>query len=427
MLKSLCIALCLLSFSFSQSLNAQPSADQLNTQNSQKLVQVKIINRISGSKVTIGSGFFISANGLLATNYHVVKKAVLYPEDYKVTFIDSLDKEHDAEIADIDVVNDLAILKSSIAEAEYFHLAESLPEKGVAIYSMGNPSDIGMMVVPGTYNGLRTDSFIEYITFSGAINSGMSGGPAINSRSLVVGINVRNMPGKQIGFLIPVKKLALLLVKYQASNNTDVSQLFYEKITQQVTEHQSLYYQTILASEWPMDSLGSAIVPQKIQEELSCWGNSNDKDEKRQYQAVSSGCYLKDNIGIDNTRKRQTYVGGFKYSFEWIQSDKLNVWQLANLYQKRLKVSTLKNASSVDVSDYFCDQNIVLNQAQQRLKTTICTRSYRKFSGLYDVATSALLLGKDDQALVAKFYLNGVTQETAQAFSLKFMENIKWN
>jgi hypothetical protein len=407
--------------------HSEVSTEQLNSQNEHKLVQIKIVNRISGRKVSIGSGFFVDGKGLLATNYHVVRKAVLYPEDYQVKFVDSAGKEHFADVIEIDVLSDLALVQSTLDTSSYLTLSDSLPDKGVTIFSMGNPSDIGMMVVPGTYNGIRSDQLVDFITFSGAINGGMSGGPVINSQSLVVGINVRSMPGKQIGFLVPVDKLKQLMTQHQANLKASAKTDFYMRINQQLMDHQKAFYQEVLTSDWPVDSLGSALVPQKILSILSCWGDSNEKQEKRQYQAVSTGCNVGDNIGIDDMGSRRTYVGSINYNFEWIQSDSLNSWQLAQLYQRRIKTKGVKNADRRHIGNYFCKQDVVVNSTKQRLKTTICTRSYRKFAGLYDVVFAALLLGKDDQGLVAKFNLTGVSQDTGQAFTHKFVESIKWN
>ena len=55
---------------------------------------------------------------------------------------------------------------------------------------MGNPHDLGMSIVEGTYNGLLEKSLYRKIHFSGALNGGMSGGPALSrSSGKLVGLN----------------------------------------------------------------------------------------------------------------------------------------------------------------------------------------------------------------------------------------------
>ena len=77
---------------------------------------------------------------------------------------------------------------------------------------MGNPLDLGMTILPGTYNGIAGGSFYDRIHFSGSINPGMSGGPVINRNGQVVGINVATA-GNQVSFLVPVHKVMDLLAE----------------------------------------------------------------------------------------------------------------------------------------------------------------------------------------------------------------------
>ena len=92
------------------------------------------------------------------------------------------------ELVNFDVVNDLALVKTKqpVSSALAFSLADALPQQGVPIYSLGNPHDFGMIVVPGTFNGLKTNSFYQRIHFTGSINPGMSGGPAVDGRGHVI-------------------------------------------------------------------------------------------------------------------------------------------------------------------------------------------------------------------------------------------------
>ncbi|MCF2948706.1 serine protease [Paraglaciecola aquimarina] len=410
-----------LTFSFMSTAFAELSANDLIKQNEHKIVQVTIVNQVSGQKVSFGSGFYVNSQGLLVTNYHVISRVVGYPEDYVVQFIDSLDEQHKAKIVDLDVINDLALLQTELTDTEFFELADHLPKKGQALYSIGNPLDLGMIVVPGTFNGLINHRFTEEINLTGSINPGMSGGPTINSESKVVGINVTTR-GNQIGSLVPVGKLHALIDTYKT---TPVApKYFSKKITQQLTDYQTALYEPILSSQWPVDTLGSATVPQKIAEFLSCGSGSNQSDEKRQYDRVSTGCQLRESISLNSSSR----LSGFKYSSEWRKSQQLNQFQLANLYQRAIRHNPTKSTISTrDTTNYQCEQGVVENEQGSTMKTSTCIRAYRLYPGLFDVSFRALLLGKDDQAIIAKFSLNAVTPETGQAFTNKFVENIQWN
>lgn len=422
---------------------AELSANDLIKQNENKIVQVTIVNRVSGQKVSFGSGFFVNTQGLLVSNYHVISRVVAFPEDYTVEYINAADEVHQVEIVDIDVINDLALLqsveeqtelseiqqeesaliKTTLKPTEFFELATDLPNKGQALYSIGNPLDLGMIVVPGTFNGLINHRFTDEINLTGSINPGMSGGPTINSDAKVVGINVTTR-GNQIGSLVPVEKLHTLIDNFQNRSTALTKDGFMQQITQQLTDYQTALFGPILVAEWPMDTLGSALVPQKIAEYLSCGSSTNQSDEKRQYERVSTGCQLNEWISLNSSSK----LVGLNYSFEWRKSGQLNEWQLANLYQRGVRHNSRKSqVSTRDTTNYHCDQRVIMNEQNSTIKASICTRAYRLYPGLFDVSVRTLLLGKDDQAIIGKFAINGVTASTGQTFTRKFVENIRWN
>ena len=68
-------------------------------------------------------------------------------------------------------------------EMPFFEISDTTPTKGEELFSLGNPHDLGMIVVPGTYNGLKKESFNDRIHFTGSVNSGMSGGPVVNAQT----------------------------------------------------------------------------------------------------------------------------------------------------------------------------------------------------------------------------------------------------
>ena len=116
----------------------------------------------------------------------------------------------DLSLLDIDVVNDLALLRSRDLDLAPLEVRSEAPAQGETIYSLGNPHDIGFTVIPGTYNGLEAGSYYEHIHFSGSVNAGMSGGPVIDRRGGVVGVNVSSA-GNQLSFLVPAQALSALI------------------------------------------------------------------------------------------------------------------------------------------------------------------------------------------------------------------------
>ena len=123
-----------------------------------------------------------------------------YPQKYRIEFLDNKGGKGNLSLESVDVINDLALVKRELeTEIPYFKIAAKAPSKGEELYSLGNPHDLGMIVVPGTYNGLKKNAFNDRIHFTGSVNSGMSGGPVVNHKAEVVGVNVATS-GNQIGF-----------------------------------------------------------------------------------------------------------------------------------------------------------------------------------------------------------------------------------
>jgi hypothetical protein len=397
-------------------------ANELFTTFSPALVQIKSINLESGQKSSIGTGFFISKDGNLVTNYHVISSFVQSPEKYKLEYVDNQQGTNSVKVIAVDVINDLALLSSGTNSDVFFKLSEQEPEKGADLFALGNPHDLGMIVVPGTYNGIQLKSFYQRIHFTGSINPGMSGGPTVNHAGNVVGINVATA-GNQIGFLVPVERLWLLVNKYKNVNAQTAPVDLIADIRDQLVTNQTDLYRELLASDWPTTSLGGAIVPNEMSEFMPCWGDSNQDQEKKQYNQATSNCRLEESIYISDSLR----TGFAQIGFNWIESDKLNTMQLSHLYTLNLNARYgHNNAGRDDVTDFQCNENIIENAVGNTVKGLMCIRAYREYTGLFDVRFTSLLLEKDDQTLIGKYFLQGVTKQTANAFYAKFMENVQW-
>ena len=161
-----------------------------------KLVQIRTLLRNTNTQASVGSGFFVSEDGLIITNFHVASQLALEPDRYRGVYVPVDGKQADVELVAFDVQHDLALLRVKDAGGQHpalgFRAAANALQRGERIYSLGNPLDIGFAVTEGTYNGLVQRSFYPRIFFGGAINPGMSGGPVVDEAGLVIGINVSN-------------------------------------------------------------------------------------------------------------------------------------------------------------------------------------------------------------------------------------------
>lgn len=412
----------LLSFFFISSSFATEQAEQIFKQLAPSLYQIKLIDIASGEKSSIGSAFQITEDGLIATNYHVISGFARHPKKYQMEYLDHLGNTGKLSLKSVDVINDLALVQREVAEPmPYFVISPTTPIKGEQLYSLGNPHDLGMIVVPGTYNGLKKESFNDKIHFTGSVNPGMSGGPVVNSQGEVVGVNVATS-GNQIGFLVPHSKLANLFNNYKANPPTNIT----KQMAVQLAAHQKRLLTTMLDSPWQLKQLGKGAIPTIDVPFIKCWGDSNSDKPDALYLGAVAQCAIDDDIYIDS----RFFTGTVEMEYRYLKAKKLSDTKFYHLYQNQLSHARANNkATKDDVTEFKCqdDTTQAANKQMPMIsKSVLCTRAYKAFPGLFDVVFIAGSVDKNQQALISHFTLSGVKEDLALRFTQKFMESVSW-
>ena len=423
---SLAFLLIVLLLIFSSAGFAQSnSARALFADNKAGILQIRIIDITSGSKSAIGSGFVITDTGLIATNYHVVEMAASKPEQYRIEYLSASGETNSLTLVDVDVVNDLALVKANSQIAPVLPLAVIEPAIGVPVYALGNPLDLGLTVVPGTYNGINQTSYHPRVHFTGSLNSGMSGGPTLNESGEVVGINV-STAGNQVSFLVPVTALQQLLSQHQLRGHGVEN--IRQRIAQQLRADQQEKFSQLLALEWSTIALGDAWVVEELSPFVKCWGGSNSASSKAQFLSAERTCRSEDNIYLNG----KFNTGVIEHQFFWLEADKLNALQFYAYYERLFGDFVPGNkAREKDVGDYQCDSQFVsVSSAQavsgRKTKAVFCVRAYKDYPQLYDVLFLQGTVDDSHAAFISHFTLAGVSQENAKAYARKFMGVSKW-
>ena len=135
-----------------------------------------------------GSGFFISADGYIVTNNHVVDHATVV----EVTTSDG--KTIDAKVIGTDPKTDLALLKVKGEGAfPYVGFASQAPRVGDWVIAVGNPFGLGGTVTAGIVSARGRDigsgPYDDFLQIDAPVNHGNSGGPTFNTEGEVVGVN----------------------------------------------------------------------------------------------------------------------------------------------------------------------------------------------------------------------------------------------
>ena len=155
-----------------------------------------------------GSGFFISPDGYVVTNNHVVEHAT------DVQLVTDDGKTLAAKVIGTDKKTDLALLKvSEKGEFPFVKWAEKAPRVGDWVIAVGNPFGLGGTVTAGIVSARGRDigagPYDDFLQIDAPVNRGNSGGPTFNGNGNVVGVNtaIFSPSGGSvgIGFAIPAE------------------------------------------------------------------------------------------------------------------------------------------------------------------------------------------------------------------------------
>lgn len=174
-----------------------------------------------------GTGFFVSPDGYLITNRHVVDQTGV---DYAV--VTDAGETFDVEIIAKDPTLDIAVLKVNSPEPfPYLEFADiSDLRRGETVIAIGNalaefPNSVSVGVISGLSRDImartgwrETETLEGVIQTDAAINQGNSGGPLIDTAGNVVGVNVAVASAENIGFAIPADVVAAMFTTVASSS-----------------------------------------------------------------------------------------------------------------------------------------------------------------------------------------------------------------
>jgi len=166
-----------------------------------------------------GSGFFISADGYILTNNHVVDHA----KSVNVKTIDG--KMYSAKVIGADAKTDLAVLKVEGGNGfPFVTFASSAPRIGDWVLAVGNPFGLGGTVTAGIVSAQGRDigsgPYNDFLQIDAPVNKGNSGGPTFNLQGQVVGVNtaIYSPSGGSVGiaFDIPAETAKVVAAQLEA-------------------------------------------------------------------------------------------------------------------------------------------------------------------------------------------------------------------
>lgn len=207
--------------------------------------------RTAKQEVGGGSGFVVSEDGLILTNKHVV-----YDSKAEYTVLTNDGEKYPAEVLARDPVQDLAILKikttgltaAILGDSDSLKLGQTAIAIGNSLGEFRNTVSVGVIsglsrTITASGRGIGSETIQGVVQTDAAINEGNSGGPLLNLKGEVVGINTAVVSGAQnIGFAIPVNQAKRDIESVKKTGEIKVAYLGvrYLIITPEIAEREKL-------------------------------------------------------------------------------------------------------------------------------------------------------------------------------------------
>jgi len=384
-----------------------------------QVVKLQVSETRSAAKAEVGSAFFVSADGRLITNYHVVAELVLDPDRYRAELVDEAGDSAAVTVLAIDVVHDLAVVRTRLRPGRWFQLgAGGRIAQGLRLYSLGHPLDEGIAIVEGTYNGNLPHTLYPRIRFTGALNPGMSGGPAITVDGRVVGVNV-STAGEESSYLVPASRAADLLARTSAPGFTPARDLLAEA-GRQIREYQEVYLRNLFTDTTESVTLGRWRLPTQSAEFFDCWADASEEDDQQPYREVDHTCSTNDDIFISADQSS----GVIDFEHELLSSDELDRFRFHAMYTKEFHGNwDLDDSGSDEVTDFACTTGRI-RQRGLVFAAVFCVRRYLKLPGLYDAVLRLASIGDGHRGLLTTMTMSGVTFANAREMARRYIARI---
>lgn len=389
-----------------------------------KLMQVRTLLKAQDSQSTVGSGFLVSDQGHLITNYHVVATYAINPESYRLVYQTPDGRQGALQLLDIDVVHDLALLKpvqpGAFAGRGFLNFRPPTAPlaRGERLFALGNPLDVGFAVAEGSYNGLVERNFVPTIFFGGSLVGGMSGGPAMDARGRLIGINVATRrDGEQISFLVPAQYARELLARSRDAAPLPLPA--WGRLAQQMDVHQQQLTRAFLALPWRSPGHARYTIPVPREDFIRCWGRSTPP-ESRGLEFERSDCDMPSRVFVTPG----LYSGWFSVRHEAYDGRRLGVLRFAQRYTASFR------------NEFFGSDNpfITAPQCQERfvdrnglaLRAVMCVRAHKKLVGLYELSVLVATLDQSSAGVQGRFDAHGVSFDNALALTEHYLNGFAW-
>lgn len=385
------------------------------------IVQIQGFFGANTAQAFHGTGFAVAPGGIALTNFHVVAEHVLYPDKYRLEYRTPGGATGKVTVLAVDVRHDLAVVRTEGFAPEPLALNTAVPPKGERAYSIGFPLDVGLTITEGVSNGRVADAFDARIHYSGALNAGMSGGPALDQRGNVIGINVAGYRFEQlVSFLVPAEHALPLLDR--ARRAPLVAGDAKKEVTAQLRAHGRALMDAVggaTGTPFPVQTVAGYDLPGRLAPFVDC-SASGDPAPDQPARTETIQCGAKAGVYV----QQGLNTGDFTFTHYVLTGRTLDAWRFARRLGKMAE-ATGSFGHRRFLGPFTCrDRAITLTGLDAQVM--LCVRAHRRFEGLYDFTARIVSLHRPTTGFVSHVDLYGVEFDGGMAFLRRFTEAIRW-
>lgn len=382
----------------------------------ESIFKVEVVETLSGSPYVVGTAFVVDVDGRLVTNYHVVNDVVFSPDDYSIRLMAVDGSSHNARVVLVDPVNDLAALEADGTVGDPMVLADDVPAVGTEVYSLGFPSDLSGTLVAGTFSGPIEHTLTSRFHYSGSLSPGMSGGPTVDARGRVVGVNVATS-GNQLSYLVSVGAARDMLAE------ADRGEELFSQVLRRLGDFQASVGQRFFTGDGMEPRDLAPFEVESLSESVAECSASPLRPDGYDFTGVIRECGPPDGIWLDPDAAVQPVT----VKHVLVVAEGMTRLRFSGLYTEWYQdVWEREVPESRWASEYVCKRRNVQNSAGVKLRVSQCWRGREKLDGLYDFVAKTAVLGVVDRGLISTLTMAGTTLENGQAFLHRVVESVRW-
>jgi serine protease Do len=384
------------------------------------VVKVEVIESGSGAPSSVGTGFFVG-DSLLLTNYHVVRSSVFEPTRYGLRLVSpDAPSSDDVRVFALDPTTDLAVLRVRGVRAVPLRLRGDPVAMGQTLYSLGHPGDLQTAVVEGVYNGPVESSVTPLVHFTGSINPGMSGGPAVTADGEVVGVNV-STAGDQLSFLVPATAAAEL-VALAATGEPDEDEDLLAQVSRRLTEFQESFFRDLGDGGFPSTRIGGASMPTAPDERIDCTADQHEIEGER-YALTEYRCRTEDAMLLGPRGSYDLiYLEHMHMSSEDLSPFAFSAL-VTDWYQTVLQWEAPANE---DATTFRCEAGNLGEGLATEMLVTFCTRRHRSHGGMYDLLVRSATVKGTSEAVVSTLRASPISHANAVSLAGRWLSAFSW-